>query len=53
MQESKYQNIPINVYVPNWLEEMFVVIKTENTLPCPYVISHLNGEEIYVTWNVL
>ena len=32
---------------------MFVVRKNENTLPWPYVISHLNGEEIYVTWNVL
>ena len=43
---SKYQNIFAKAYAPNWSEEIFVVKKIKNTVPCTYVISDLNGEEI-------
>ena len=42
--KSKYKNIFDKGYAPNWLEEIFVVIK--NTVPWTYVVSDLNGEEI-------
>ena len=40
---SKYKNIFVTGYTPNWSEEIFVVKKT---VPWTYVISDLNGEEI-------
>ena len=43
---SKYKNIFVKGYVPDWSEEMFVVKKIKNTVPWTYVISDLNGEEI-------
>ena len=43
---SKYKNIFAKAYAPNWSEEIFVVKKMKNTVPCTYVISDLNGEEI-------
>ena len=43
---SKYKNIFAKAYAPNWSEEIFVVKKIKNTVPCTYVISDLNGEEI-------
>ena len=33
-------------YVPNWSEEVFLIKKVKNTIPWPYVISDLKGEEI-------
>ena len=42
---SKYKNIFAKGYGPNWSEEIFV-IKIKNTVPCTYVISDLNGEEV-------
>ena len=43
---SKYKNIFAKGYTPNWLEEVFVISKTKNTVPWTYVINDLNGEEI-------
>ena len=43
---SKYKNIFVKGYIPNWSEEVFVFSKIKNTVPWTYVISDLNGEEI-------
>ena len=40
----------VNVYVPNWSEEAFVIKKVKNTLPWANVISDLNSEKIVVTF---
>ena len=39
---SKYENIFVKVYVPNWSEEVFV---NKNTVPWVFAISDLKGEE--------
>ena len=31
--------------MPNWSEEVFVIKKIKNAVPCTYVINDLNGEE--------
>ena len=41
---SKYKNFFAEGYTPNW--SVFVINKTENTVPWTYAISDLNGEEI-------
>ena len=46
---SKYKNIFAKYYVPNSFEEVFVIKNVKNTVPCTYVISDLNGEEIVGT----
>ena len=46
---SKYKNIFAKSYVPNWSEEVFVIKKVKNTVPCTYIISDLKGEEIVET----
>ena len=44
---SKYKNIFVKGYAPNWSEEVFVVKKNKKkTVPWTYVISDLNGEPI-------
>ena len=43
---SKYKNIFVQGYAPNWSEEIFVIKKIKNTVPWTYVISDLNVEEI-------
>ena len=43
---SKYTNIFAKGYMPNWLEEVFVIIKIKNTVLWTNVINDLNGEEI-------
>ena len=43
---SKYKSIFAKRYTPNWSEEVFVVSKIKNTVPWPYIIKDLNGEEI-------
>ena len=48
---SKYKNIFAKGYTPNWSEEVFVISKIKNTVPCTYVINDLNGEEIIRTFN--
>ena len=40
---SKYKNIFSKEYTANWSEEVFVVTKTNNTVPWTFVISDLNG----------
>ena len=50
---SKYKNSFAKGYTPDWSGELFVVSKTENTVPWTYVVSDFNGELItgifYVT----
>ena len=43
---SKYQNIFAKGYTQNWSEEVFIIIKTKDTVPWTYAISDLNGESI-------
>ena len=44
---SNYKSICATGYAPNWSEEIFVVKKNiKNTVPCTYVLSDLNEEEI-------
>ena len=43
---SKFKNVFVKGYTPNWSEEIFIVEKIKNTVPWTYVISDLNGEEI-------
>ena len=43
---SKYKNIFAKGYTPNWSEEIFVISKIKNTVPCTQVINDLNGEKI-------
>ena len=42
---SKYKNIFAKGYMPNWSEEVFIIIKIKNAVPWTYVINDLNGEE--------
>ena len=41
---SKYKNIFVKDYVPNWSEEVFVITKVKNTVPWTYIISDLKGK---------
>ena len=41
---SKYKNIFAKGYAFNWSEEVFVISKIKNIVPCTYVINDLNGE---------
>ena len=43
---SKYKNIFVKGYTPNWSEDIFVVSEFKNTVPWTYVVNDLNGEEI-------
>ena len=43
---SKYKNLFAKGYVPNWLEEIFVIKKVKNTVPWTYDINDVNNEEI-------
>ena len=47
---SKYKNIFAKGYMPNWSEEVFVISKIKNTVPCTYVINDLSREEIIGTF---
>ena len=46
----KYKNIFGKGYLPNWSEKVFVIKKDKNAVPWTYVISDLNGEEIFGTF---
>ena len=37
-------------YVPNWLEEVFLIKIDKNIVPWTYAISNLNGQEIVGTF---
>ena len=43
---SKYKNIFAKGYIPNWFEEIFVIKRIKNTVPCTCVINDLNGEDL-------
>ena len=43
---SKYKSIFVIGCVPNWSEEIFVIVKVKNSVPWTNVISDLKGEEI-------
>ena len=43
---SKYKNIFVKEYLPNWSEEVFVVNEIRDTVPWTYLINDLNGKEI-------
>ena len=47
---SKYKNIFAKGYMPNWLEDIFIISKVKNTVPWTYVLNDLNGEEIIITF---
>ena len=47
---SKYKNIFAKGYMPNWLEETFVISKIKNTVPWTYVVNYHNGEQIIGTF---
>ena len=47
---SKYKNIFAKGYAPDWLEDVFMIIKIKDTVPCTYVISDLTGENIVGTF---
>ena len=47
---SKYKSIFAKGHMPNWSEEVFIIIKIKNTVPWTYVINYLNGEEIIGTF---
>ena len=50
MRISKYKNMFPKGYTPNWSVEVFVIKEIKNTVPWPYVINDLNGEEIIGTF---
>ena len=43
---SKFKNIFAKGYTPNWSREIFLVNKTNDTVPCTYNLKDLNEEEI-------
>ena len=47
---SKYKNIFVKDYVPNWHEDVFVINKVKNTVPWTYLISDLKAEKIVGTF---
>ena len=46
---SKYKNIFVKGYTPNWSEEVFVIKKLKNTVLWTYAINYLNGKETVVS----
>ena len=47
---SKYKKFFAKGNVPDWSEEIFFIKKVKNAVPQIYVISDLNGEEIFGTF---
>ena len=47
---SKYKNIFVKEYMPNWSEEGFFIRKIKNAVPWTHVINDLNGEETIGTF---
>ena len=47
---SKYKNIFVKEYMPNWSEEVFFISKIKNAVPWTHVINDLNGEETIGTF---
>ena len=44
---SKYKKVFAKTYFPHWSEEDFIITKVKNTVLRTYVISDLNGEELF------
>ena len=47
---SKHKDIFAKRYVPNTSENFFLIKKVKNTVPCTYLISDFEGEEIVGTF---
>ena len=47
---SKYKNIFAKGYTTNCSEVIFIISRTENTVPWTYFISYLNSEKIVGTF---
>ena len=47
---SKYKNVFAKGYIPNWLEEAFVIKNVKNAVSWAHVIGDLNDEEIVETF---
>ena len=47
---SKYKNIFVKGYTPNWSEEIFIIKEIKNTVPWTYVIIDLNDQKIIGTF---
>ena len=43
---SKYKNIFATVYTPSCPEEVFLIKKVKNTVPCIYVVNDLNDKKL-------
>ena len=43
---SKCKIVFIKGYTPNWSEDVFMIKRITNAVPCRNVIENLNGEEI-------
>ena len=50
MRISKYKNLFVKGYTPNWSEEVCVIKKVQNTTPGTYIIGDINGKEILGTF---
>ena len=50
MRIWNYENIFAKGYVQNWSHEVSGIIKVKKTVQWTYVISNLNGEEIFGTF---
>ena len=44
---SKYKNFFAKNCTSKWSEEVFIIRQIKDTVPLTYVISDLNGEEIF------
>ena len=49
-RKSKYKNIFVKGFVPNWFEEVFVIKNLKHTVPWTYVVRDLKDEEIVGTF---
>ena len=47
---SKYKNIFVKGYVPNWSKEDFMINKVKNSVPLTYFISNPKGKDILRTF---
>ena len=47
---SRYKNIFVKGYSPNWPDKVFVIKNTKNIVSWTYLIEELNGEEILGTF---
>ena len=50
VRTSKYKNSFAKFYILNQSEEVFMVKNVKNSVPCTYVISDLNGQQIVGTF---